>query len=96
MTEPTPLDGASCPICKTGTLEPGHTTLTLQRDESTIIVKQVPAYVCDVCGEGYTEAPVTDRVLALADRAVEAGVELDVRRYVADNPEQNVPLEPEP
>lgn len=80
----TSLDGASCPICKTGALKPGHTTLTLQRGESTIIFKDVPAFVCDSCGEGYTEGAVTDRVLEEADRAVQAGVEVDVRRYVAD------------
>ncbi len=31
-----------CVICKSGDTHEGHTTVTLQRDNSTIIIKDVP------------------------------------------------------
>lgn len=42
-----------CVICKQGETGPGLATVTLQRGESTIIFKQVPAEVCKNCGEYY-------------------------------------------
>lgn len=42
-----------CVICKTGETAPGKVTVTLQRDEATVLIKDVPAEVCDNCGEYY-------------------------------------------
>lgn len=40
-----------CTICKTGELKPGHTTVVLERDGATIVLKEFPADSCDNCGE---------------------------------------------
>lgn len=80
-------EGHRCVICKTGRLEPGTTTITLQRDNSTVVIQDVPALVCDTCGEGYTDGEVTDRVLEIGDRAIAQGVRFDVRRYVSQSEE---------
>ena len=42
-----------CVICKTGETAPGKVTVTLQRDEATVLIKDVLAEVCDNCGEYY-------------------------------------------
>jgi YgiT-type zinc finger domain-containing protein len=42
-----------CVFCKQGETGPGLATETLQRGESTIIFKQLPAEVCSNCGEYY-------------------------------------------
>ena len=42
-----------CVICKHGETQPGLVTVTLERDESIVIIKRVPAEVCDNCGEYY-------------------------------------------
>jgi YgiT-type zinc finger domain-containing protein len=60
----------NCVICDVGILAPGKTTVTLQREETTIIVRDVPADVCDACGEGYLSESVTDRVTECAEQAV--------------------------
>ncbi len=42
-----------CPICRQGDTEPGTATVTLNRQHTTLVVKAVPASVCDNCGEDY-------------------------------------------
>ena len=40
-----------CVICKNGEVTPGTTTVTLERGQTTLVVKGVPARVCMTCGE---------------------------------------------
>lgn len=42
-----------CVICKTGQIHPERTNVTLTRECATIIIKSVPADICDNCGEYY-------------------------------------------
>jgi YgiT-type zinc finger domain-containing protein len=72
-----------CTICMLGETEPGTTTITLERDGATIVIKQVPAEVCDACGEGYLSETVTRRVTETAEQAVARGAEVEILRYVA-------------
>lgn len=72
-----------CVICKQGDAVPGTATITLSRDGATIVVKGVPARVCENCGEEYVDEEVTEGLLHFAEEAVERGVEVDVRQYVA-------------
>jgi hypothetical protein len=53
----------------------------LERENSTVMFKNVPAEVCENCGEAYHDATVTRALLKQADQAAQNGVELDVRRY---------------
>jgi YgiT-type zinc finger domain-containing protein len=70
-------------MCPAGTLQKGTTTLTMERDGATIVFKDVPADVCDVCGEAFIDEDVSEDVYEQAEAAVEAGVEVDVRRFGA-------------
>ncbi len=72
-----------CPVCKHGETQPGVVTVTLQRGEATVIIKNVPAEVCDNCAEYYLSEEVMARVLALAEDAVAKGVEVEILRYAA-------------
>lgn len=72
-----------CVICKTGTTAAGTVTVTLERNDSVIIIKDVPAQVCDDCGEYYLDEAVTKRIYALAEEAVERHAEVEVLRYAA-------------
>jgi len=74
-----------CTICRTGQLERGTTTITLERGDTTLVIKAVPALVCDTCGEGYTDGPTTDRVLEIGEQAAAQGVQVDVRRFVPED-----------
>ena len=72
-----------CVICKHGETRPGVSTVSLQRGESTVIIKGVPAEVCQDCGEYYLDEKTTAEVMARADAAVKRGVEIEIIRYAA-------------
>ena len=81
-------DRRPCPLCPTGSLRQGTTTLTLKRDGSTIVFKGVPAEVCTACGEAYLDEDVSEEVYDQAEALVEAGAEVDVRHYSKTRPSQ--------
>ncbi len=72
-----------CVICKHGKLDTGTTTITLERDATTPVFKEVPAHVCENCGESYVDEAVTRQLLNEAENAVSAGVEVDIRHFKA-------------
>jgi len=72
-----------CVICKTGDVIDGKTTLTLQRGDTTVVIKDVPAEVCAQCGEYYLSEAMTERVLAMAEAAVSKGAEVEILRWAA-------------
>ena len=72
-----------CSFCKHGETAPGETTVTLNRGITTIIVKDVPADICDNCGEYYLSETVTGIVMEKAEQAVRNGVEVEILRYAA-------------
>lgn len=72
-----------CVICRVGETEPGTTSVLLERDKTTLVFKNVPAEVCQNCGEGYLDEDTTDRLLQLAEEAIKSGVQVDIRQYLA-------------
>ncbi len=72
-----------CVICKFGKTQPGAVTVTLQRGETTVILKQIPAEICDNCGEYYLSSDVSGQILEKAERAVRSGAEVEILRVAA-------------
>jgi YgiT-type zinc finger domain-containing protein len=72
-----------CDICKQGEIRPGTATVMLERNGMTLVVKSVPARVCENCGEEYVDEDVTARLLREAEDAARSGVQVDIREYVA-------------
>ena len=72
-----------CMICKHGKTLPGTTTVTLERGATTLIFKGVPAQICQNCGEAYLDEETSRQLLAIAERAVEGGVQVEIREYSA-------------
>ncbi len=73
----------TCVICKHGEARPGTTTVTLQRGPCTIIIKQVPADVCENCGEYYLSEAVTREIHERAEAAIRNGAEVEILSYAA-------------
>jgi YgiT-type zinc finger domain-containing protein len=73
----------NCVICKHGTTEPGLVTVTLNRGNTVIVIKEVPAEVCTNCGEYYLAEEVSKKLLARSNAAVAAGAEVEIIRYAA-------------
>ncbi|CUS33225.1 type II toxin-antitoxin system MqsA family antitoxin [Candidatus Nitrospira nitrificans] len=72
-----------CVICKNGETKPGRATVTLERQETTLVIKNVPAEVCANCGEEYVDEKAASRLLKTAEEVAQRGVQVDVRSYEA-------------
>jgi len=72
-----------CTICKHGEIKPGTTTVTLERGGVTLLVKNVPADICEVCGEKYYSEATTKELRQELEAAEKAGGELHVRSFAA-------------
>lgn len=70
-----------CVVCKVGETRSGTTTVTLERDETVIVFRNVPAEVCDNCGERYLSEEVTAQLLSLAEEAYRDGVQVAVQAF---------------
>jgi YgiT-type zinc finger domain-containing protein len=72
-----------CVFCKTGETALGKTTLTMERGESVVVIRNVPGDVCQQCGEAYLDEDQTDRVLQLAEKSFQSGQPVEVLDYLA-------------
>ena len=70
-----------CMICKHGETVNGYTTITLEKNGATIIFQNVPAQVCDNCGEKYIKEDITSSLLLEANKIVKSGTKVDIRDY---------------
>jgi hypothetical protein len=48
-----------------------------------VVVRDVPAEVCENCGEYYLDGPVAERVYRQGEAAVERRAEVEILRYAA-------------
>jgi YgiT-type zinc finger domain-containing protein len=57
-------------------------TVTLERGDTTIVFKRVPAQVCESCGEEYYDEAITATLMKAAEEAANSGVRVDVPEFV--------------
>jgi YgiT-type zinc finger domain-containing protein len=70
-----------CPICGQGNLKAGTTTFAADADAAVVVVRNVPADVCDVCGEAFIDDTIAEELEGLVMEAKQAGTESIVRHY---------------
>ncbi len=73
----------NCVICKMGETAEGLTTVSLTRGDSTILVKNVPAAICQNCGEYYLSEEVSAQIMKLSEKALLSNAEVEVIPYAA-------------
>lgn len=78
-----PKTTMKCVICKDGNTNPGHATVTLERSGVTLVVKNVPADICDVCGEKYLAEQTVAALRQKLEAAEQQGEEVQVRSFAA-------------
>ena len=76
-------EAMKCVVCKLGETRPGFTTVTLERNGAALVVRKVPAQICDNCGEDYVSAEVTRSLLQSVKESLRPGVQVDIREFVA-------------
>lgn len=72
-----------CVICKTGETHSGKATVTLQRGRTVVVIRDVPAEICEDCGEYYLDEVTAHRVYADAEQSVARHVEVEIQCYAA-------------
>jgi YgiT-type zinc finger domain-containing protein len=70
-------------ICGHGKTCPVASAVTVELGGATLVVKGVPAGICDNCGEAYVDEEIARQRPSTADEAQKAGVQVDVREFVA-------------
>jgi len=66
-----------CPTCG-GERSAGRTTFTAELGVGVVVVRQVPAQVCDQCGEAWIDDAVARRLEAIVEAARARGAEVEV------------------
>jgi len=80
------LESSPCPICREGKYQASTTTRTLEQGDTILVVRKVPALVCDLCGEAAFSPAVSERLEQLMEEATADGVETQVRRWREPQP----------
>jgi len=73
----------SCLFCRQGQTRFGRVTVVLQRGETVVIFKDVPADVCENCGEYYLSDSIAGELLERAEKAIQNGSEVEILRFAA-------------
>jgi len=73
----------TCLICKRGEARAGHATVTVNRGRCTVVFKDVPADVCENCGEYYLSEEVTRELQRRAETAFSNGAEVEIQAFAA-------------
>ena len=71
----------NCLICRQAELVDGLTSVTFERGEMRLVIKNVPAHVCPSCGEAYVNEDVAVRLLQEAEEMSTAGMLDEVIEY---------------
>jgi YgiT-type zinc finger domain-containing protein len=58
-----------CPVCHGGHRQAGRTTFTVELGFCIVIVRDVPAQVCDLCGSDWLENSVADKLEQIVEQA---------------------------
>ena len=70
-----------CDLCKEGEMRPGAQTVTLERDGTILVIKDVPGEICGHCDNAYFHAEVVRRNLEMLDAAVMRGAEVEITTF---------------
>ncbi len=71
------MNGSKCPLCS-GKFVEGTTSFTVDYQKGLIVVRNVPALICDQCGEGWLKDEISERLEHLVRAAQERSFQLEV------------------
>lgn len=59
-----------CQFCGKGTLHKGKVSVTIEKNDRVFIFRNVPAQVCNYCGEDFTDTEVTEKLRKKLNQAL--------------------------
>jgi len=76
---------AICPLCK-GMIEQGQTTFTVDFGVGVIVVRDVPAQVCRLCGADWIDDDIADKLETFVNTAKQHHTMVEVTSWQATSP----------
>lgn len=73
-----------CPVCHGGHKQAGTTTFTVELGFGIIVVRDVPAQVCDLCGIDWLEDSVAEKLELMVEQARRNHREVEVAVWQQD------------
>lgn len=71
----------TCPVCKSNML-PGKTVLTFKMEnEQILVIKDVPALICEQCGEEFIDLETSKNVERQVNKAIQNGISMGFLNY---------------
>ena len=70
-----------CVLCKHRATYNGTVNVTLERDNCIIVIKDVPADICENCCEYYLSQSTTAAVFERAEWAIDLNAEVEIIRF---------------
>jgi YgiT-type zinc finger domain-containing protein len=75
-----------CPVCG-GTIKSGEATIPyLLKDDTVIVIKHVPAEICNDCHEPFTSGKVTDQITVMLQQLKNMRAEVSVVSFTEYEP----------
>lgn len=74
------LENNLCPTCG-GSLHSGKANIPFLFEETVIVIKGVPAEICDNCHEPFVAGHVTDQIMALLQQLRQLQSEVSIINY---------------
>lgn len=68
---------ASCPLCG-GNKKSGKTTYSVDLGSSVVVVRNVPAKICNQCGEVWIDSETAKKLESLSQEAKDKGTQVEV------------------
>ena len=72
-----------CAICRNGKTENGFATVVLEKNNTTLVFKNVPAQICLNCGEEYISSETNKALLSHARTELNRGITLEMLSFAA-------------
>ena len=73
----------NCIGCRGGLLNQGQTTFAVDEDGVLVVIRKVPALICDQCGEEYLDEIVTQRLETEVNNALRTGEKVIIQEFRA-------------
>ena len=72
----------TCPICY-GSIEEGVTIFTVKAGDCILVLENVPASLCTVCGEKWFSDEVVEKIEEIATSVRTSNIRFEVRSFSA-------------
>ena len=73
-----------CLLCRQAETVDGFTSAAFERDETRLVVRQIPARVCPSCGEAYMNEDVAVALLRELDELTATGIMETVVKFAGN------------